>query len=123
MATTTLLNNFPVSTTVTSPAVSVNSNIADAFYNFSVNSPNSPSAQFEFVFELSTDDGATWGIVGDHQFQNADSVQVHHGITYPIAQTYSVTAELPDYALGNKARLRVLTVTGGTWNVTCTMTN
>jgi hypothetical protein len=123
MATTVLFKNVAVSVPVTSPAVLVNTDIASASYTLTMTSPNTPLAEFEFVVEISTDNQTTWGIVGDHGFQNVDTGAMWHGVPIPIVQTDSVTVELPDYALGNYVRLRVITVNGGTWKVSASVLN
>jgi hypothetical protein len=123
MATTTLLQNQAISAPVTTAGFPVSASVAYASFSATLVSPNVALAVFEFMVELSDDNGVSWSGVGGSSFANNNGeTRDRAGNLLPISQTNKVSFQMPDNASGDKIRFRVTNVTGGAWIVSANMT-
>lgn len=107
MPTTTIATNLSLSTTGTSPTVTVPSGLADSFVSITMNCPANGS--IGFVCE-SSPDGSTWKIFHDAASTN-------------IAAKTEVLGTTLNLSVGLKVRVRVMSISGTHTITTATVKN
>lgn len=121
--TQTIADNLPISAPAISPVLTVNGSMTDIQASVTVVCPTNTDASMQLNVERSTDGGATWDgpgspiattyAIGGVQQKGANAGQ-------PMTQTMTVDVLNPQS--GDKYRLNAVSVSGGTFTVSATLT-
>lgn len=102
MAQNFVVNNYPLTTTTTSPALTVSGSVTTVSYDLLITCPFNTAATLDLQFEKSVDGGTTWGTFEDFQLVGGP---VRKGVNQGQQATNEVSGEVDNLVDGNELRI------------------
>lgn len=114
-----IANNLQISAPVVSPVITINNNVTDIQSSLTITSPTNTDALMQLNIERSTDGGNTWVAISE-SFLSGGTQQKGANIGQPLQET--ITVDVINPASGDKYRANAVSVSGGTFTISATLT-